>query len=59
MTNAEILTLAAREAQRLTEENDHSAAIIMSALMDALRAKNDLVDGVRVKLRTTTQDQIT
>lgn len=37
MRTSEIMTLADREIQRLTEENDHCAAIIMRALCDALR----------------------
>ena len=37
MRDAELLTLADREAQRLTDENDHCAAIIMKALAERLR----------------------
>jgi|APThiThiocy_ev2_2_1041544.scaffolds.fasta_scaffold04319_10 hypothetical protein len=40
MHDADLLTLADREAQRLTDENDHGAAIIMRALINRLRQKN-------------------
>jgi hypothetical protein len=37
MTENELISLAEREAQRLTDENDHCAAIIMRALIQRLR----------------------
>lgn len=37
MTNNELIGLAEREAQRLNEENDHSAATLMRQLCERLR----------------------
>lgn len=41
MTKNELLTLADREAARLTEENDHCAAAIIRSLCECLRAEAD------------------
>lgn len=38
MTDADLLTLADREIQRLTDENDHSAAVLMRELARRLRS---------------------
>jgi len=47
VTENDLLTLAEREAQRLTEENDHGAAIIMRELMERLRQANDAARAAR------------
>jgi len=47
VTDSELLTLAEREAQRLTDDNDHGAAIIMRELMERLRQANDAVQAAR------------
>lgn len=39
MPVSELLTLADHEAQRLTDENDHGAAIIIRALSAHIRAR--------------------
>lgn len=39
MTDADLLTLAEREIQRLTDENDRSAAAIMRTLADRVRGR--------------------
>ncbi|KQO88904.1 hypothetical protein ASF56_12310 [Methylobacterium sp. Leaf122] len=41
MTDSELLTLMSREAERLTAENDHSAAALMSAAADRLRGADE------------------
>lgn len=38
MPVVDLLVLADREAQRLTDENDHSAAAIMRALAELVRS---------------------
>lgn len=43
MTDNELLTLADREAQRLTDENDHSAAIIIRELCERLRVPSVVI----------------
>lgn len=40
MTNNELIGLAEREAQRLTDENDHSAATLMRELCERLRGSH-------------------
>ena len=41
MTNNELISLGEREAQRLDDENDHGAAIIMREMCDRLRSRPD------------------
>lgn len=41
MTDSELLTLMSREAERLTAENDHSAAALMAAAADRLRSTDE------------------
>lgn len=38
MSDNDLLTLADREVERLTDENDHCAAVIMRALVERIRA---------------------
>lgn len=41
MKDNDLITLAQREADRLTDENDHGAAIIMNALIERVRFYRD------------------
>lgn len=51
MTNSELLTLMGREVDRLIAENDHSAAVLMSAAADRLRSADDQVASQVRRLR--------
>jgi hypothetical protein len=52
MSDADLLTIADREMQRLDAENDHSAAAIMRALMDRVRASLPVTIEVPPEQRT-------
>ncbi len=42
MKDNDLITLAEREADRLTDENDHGAAIIISTLIERVRFYRDV-----------------